>query len=64
MIELALKEVEKYFGGNRIFENITFEVQNGDRVGLIGKNGTGKTTVLKIIAGLENQDKGSVSNAQ
>jgi ATPase subunit of ABC transporter with duplicated ATPase domains len=61
MIELALKEVEKYFGGNRIFENITFEVQNGDRVGLIGRNGTGKTTVLKIIAGMENHDKGSIS---
>ncbi|MGK0466532.1 ribosomal protection-like ABC-F family protein [Clostridium sp.] len=61
MIELALKEVGKYFGGNRIFENITFEVQNGDRVGLIGKNGTGKTTVLKIIAGMENKDKGSIS---
>ncbi|MCJ7690141.1 MAG: ABC-F family ATP-binding cassette domain-containing protein [Clostridiaceae bacterium] len=61
MIQLALKEVEKYFGGNRIFENITFEVQEGDRVGLIGRNGTGKTTVFKIIAGIENQDKGSIS---
>ncbi|MGH4123275.1 MAG: ribosomal protection-like ABC-F family protein [Clostridium sp.] len=61
MIELALKEVEKYFGGNRIFENITFEVQNGERVGLIGRNGCGKTTVFKIIAGVESQDKGSIS---
>ncbi|MGH4120500.1 ribosomal protection-like ABC-F family protein [Clostridium sp.] len=61
MIQLALKEVEKYFGGNRIFENITFEVQEGDRVGLIGRNGTGKTTVFKIIAGIENQDKGTIS---
>ncbi len=61
MIELALKEVEKYFGGNRIFSNITFEVQSNERVGLIGRNGTGKTTVFKIIAGIENQDKGSIS---
>ena len=61
MIELALKEVEKYFGGNRIFNDITFEVQNNERVGLIGKNGCGKTTVFKIIAGIENQDKGSIS---
>ncbi len=61
MIELALREVEKYFGGNRIFENITFEVQDNDRVGLIGKNGCGKTTVFKIIAGIENQDKGNIS---
>ncbi|MBU3188064.1 ABC-F type ribosomal protection protein [Clostridium bowmanii] len=61
MIELALKEIEKYFGGNRIFNDITFEVQNNERVGLIGKNGCGKTTVFKIIAGIENQDKGSIS---
>lgn len=61
MIELALKEVEKYFGGNRIFNNITFEVQSTERVGLIGRNGTGKTTVFKIIAGIERQDKGSIS---
>lgn len=61
MIELALNGVEKYFGGNKIFSNITFEVQSGERVGLIGRNGTGKTTVFKIIAGIEKQDKGSVS---
>lgn len=61
MIQLALKEVEKYFGGNRVFSNITFEIQNGERVGLIGRNGTGKTTVFKIIAGMEKQDKGSIS---
>lgn len=61
MIQLALKEIEKYFGGNRIFSNITFEVQSSERVGLIGRNGTGKTTVFKIIAGMENADKGSIS---
>ncbi|WP_315115984.1 ribosomal protection-like ABC-F family protein [uncultured Clostridium sp.] len=61
MIELALKEVEKYFGGNRIFSNITFEAQYGERIGLIGRNGTGKTTVFKIIAGIEKQDKGSIT---
>ncbi|MGH4137892.1 ribosomal protection-like ABC-F family protein [Clostridium sp.] len=61
MIELALKGIEKYFGGNRIFDDITFEIQNNERVGLIGKNGCGKTTVFKIIAGIENQDKGTIS---
>ena len=60
MIQLALKEIEKFFGGNRIFSNITFEVKMGERVGLIGRNGCGKTTVFKIIAGMENQDKGSI----
>lgn len=61
MIQLELKEIEKYFGGNRIFNNITFEVKSSERVGLIGKNGTGKTTIFKIIAGIENQDKGIIS---
>lgn len=61
MIQLALKGIEKYFGGNRIFSDITFEVQSGDRTGFIGRNGTGKTTVFKIIAGIETQDKGSIS---
>ncbi|WP_026881144.1 ribosomal protection-like ABC-F family protein [Clostridium akagii] len=60
MIELALKEIEKYFGSSKIFTNITFEVQDGERVGLIGRNGTGKTTVFKIIAGIEKQDNGDI----
>lgn len=61
MIELELREVEKCFGGNMIFNDITFDVKSLERVGLIGKNGTGKTTVFKIIAGIENQDKGSIT---
>ncbi|PJI10024.1 ABC transporter ATP-binding protein [Clostridium sp. CT7] len=60
MIELALKEIGKYFGGSWIFQNITFEVKSMDRIGLIGRNGTGKTTIFKIIAGIEKQDKGSI----
>lgn len=61
MIELELKEIEKYFGANRIFENITFQVERGECVGLIGRNGTGKTTIFKIISGIEKQDKGTLS---
>ena len=60
MIELELKEIEKYFGATKVFSNVTFEVQSQERVGLIGRNGTGKTTVFKIIAGIEKQDKGSI----
>lgn len=61
MIQLAVKEIEKFFGGNRVLSNITFEIQSGERVGLIGRNGTGKTTIFKIIAGIEKEDKGSIS---
>jgi ATP-binding cassette subfamily F protein 3 len=60
MIELALNSVQKYFGATKILENITFEVQTGEKIGIIGRNGSGKTTILKVIAGIEKQDKGAV----
>lgn len=61
MIEIALNGVQKYYGANKVFDNITFEIQTGDRAGLIGRNGCGKTTIFKIISELENYDKGMLS---
>jgi len=61
MIEIALKNIEKYFGANKVLEDISFEIQTGDRVGLLGRNGSGKTTIFKIISKLENHDGGSLS---
>lgn len=61
MIELSLKNVNKYFGANKIFDDISFELHSKARVGLIGRNGTGKTTVFKIIAGLEDHNDGQVT---
>ena len=61
MIEIALNGIQKYYGANKVFDNITFEIQTGDRTGLIGRNGCGKTTIFKIISGLENYDKGMLS---
>lgn len=60
MIELALNGVVKYFGANLVLKNITFEVQGGERVGLVGRNGSGKSTIMKLISGEEKQDMGSV----
>ncbi|MGB8454009.1 MAG: ATP-binding cassette domain-containing protein [Anaerocolumna sp.] len=51
MIELSINNLLKYYGGNKIFETITFDVKTGERIGLIGKNGCGKTTIMKIIMG-------------
>lgn len=59
MIEIALQNIEKYYGANHVLKGVTFEVNQGERVGLLGKNGTGKTTLFKILAGIENIDKGN-----
>ncbi|WP_352419263.1 ribosomal protection-like ABC-F family protein [Proteiniborus sp.] len=61
MIDISLNGISKYYGANKVLEDISFEVHSGDKVGLIGKNGTGKTTILKIIAGIENSDGGILS---
>lgn len=60
MIELSLQNISKYFGANLIFSDISFELHTKGRVGLIGRNGTGKTTVFKIIAGKEAPNSGQV----
>lgn len=61
MNELSLNGVTKYFGSNLILSNITFEIHQGERVGLVGRNGSGKSTVLKLISGLECIDKGNMA---
>lgn len=61
MIGLSLNSVVKYFGANLTLKNITFEVQQGERVGLVGRNGCGKSTILKIISGIEKADSGNIA---
>lgn len=61
MIELAVNELTKYYGGNIILDGMTFDVQTGERVGIVGDNGCGKSTLLKIIKGVEKADEGIVS---
>ncbi|GAA0182259.1 ABC-F type ribosomal protection protein [Clostridium sediminicola] len=61
MIELALNEIVKYYGGNIILNGITFDIKTGERVGIIGQNGTGKTTLFKLISSIEKQDEGSIN---
>ena len=50
-ITLSVKHVSKSFGDKQVLNNVTFEVQRGDRIALIGPNGIGKSTLLKIIIG-------------
>lgn len=61
MIEIGVSNLTKAYGADIIFENVTFDVKTKDRIGLLGRNGTGKTTLMKIMAGLEDYQAGQVS---
>lgn len=57
---LNIEHVSKIFGEKHIFDDVSYGIHEGDKIGIIGINGTGKTTLLKIIAGIEEPDKGQV----
>ncbi|MCI8550181.1 MAG: ABC-F family ATP-binding cassette domain-containing protein [Lachnospiraceae bacterium] len=57
---LTVRGLEKSFGNNRLFSNVSFEIKRGERIAVIGNNGTGKTTLLKIINGLLSADHGEI----
>ncbi len=61
MIEMAVKDIQKYYGANEVLHNVSFELQAGERAVLIGRNGTGKSTLFKIIAGLLEYDRGTLA---
>ena len=58
---ISIEGLTVEFGGNPLFDNITYVVNKRDRIALVGKNGAGKTTMLKIIAGLQAPTSGSVN---
>ena len=60
---LTVENITKDFGERKLFHNTSFYMQEGEKVGVIGINGTGKTTLLKMIAGLEEPDSGSIITA-
>lgn len=57
---LSVENLSKAFGEKVIFNNLTFGIDDKDKIGIIGVNGTGKSTLLKIIAGEEDADSGNV----
>ena len=58
---LAVEGLTKSFPGQKLFSELSFEIKRGERVALIGSNGTGKTTILKIINGLVSADAGKIN---
>jgi ATPase subunit of ABC transporter with duplicated ATPase domains len=58
---IAVDNLSKSFGAQLLFDGISFKVNRKERVGLVGRNGHGKTTLFRIIAGLESADSGTVS---
>ncbi|HEY8910658.1 MAG TPA: ABC-F type ribosomal protection protein [Desulfosporosinus sp.] len=61
MIECSINNLTKYYGANKLFQNISFDLKTGERIGLIGQNGCGKTTILKIIMGVEDHQEGDIA---
>ena len=57
---LTVEGVTKTYGEKLLFENVSFGLEKGQKTALIAKNGTGKSTLLNIIAGLEAPDAGQV----
>lgn len=57
---LDVQNLTKSFGALMLFKNISFSIAEGQRVGLIAKNGTGKSTLLSVISGKEGRDSGEI----
>ena len=57
---LTVTGISKSFGSEQLFSNISFEIKKGEHVAIIGDNGTGKTTMLKMINGIESLDSGKI----
>ncbi len=58
---LSVEGLKVEFGVKPLFQNVSFVVNNGDRIALVGKNGAGKSTMLKILAGIQTPTAGNVS---
>ncbi|HJC56283.1 MAG TPA: ABC-F family ATP-binding cassette domain-containing protein [Candidatus Eisenbergiella intestinipullorum] len=60
---INIEKITKSFTDRKLFDNASFSLQEGEKVGVIGINGTGKSTLLKMMAGLEEPDEGTITTA-
>ena len=64
MSVITLHNVEKSYGGQRLFANVAFAIDGHDHAVLVGRNGSGKTTILRLMAGVEHADSGTIARAR
>ena len=64
MTLLTIEKMKKVFGAQTLFENLNLGISEGEKIGLIGLNGTGKSTLLKIISGSETLDEGKITRSR
>src|SRR5947199_7712676 len=58
---LNISDVSKAYGPRTLFEDVSLQVNRGDRVGLVGPNGAGKTTLFSLVLGTESADAGTIT---
>lgn len=63
-IDISLYEVHKYYGSNHVLQGVSFEIYKGEKVGLLGKNGSGKSTIFKIISGEDDYESGQITTSK
>ena len=61
MIILDVNKLSKSYGTEELFNDVSFSLNEGESLAIVGPNGCGKSTILKIIAGIESCDSGTVS---
>ena len=64
MSVLSVQAVARWYGEREVLKDVSFRIGHGDRVGLVGPNGTGKTSLLRIAAGLDAPDRGAIAYAR
>ncbi len=64
MASLSVQNIEKHFGERRLFDGVTFDIGDRDKIGLVGANGCGKTTLFRILTGELSPDSGGIVRAK